>query len=165
MIECDFANSKMQDVLIEGGIKTKCNFKNITILDNVIGIDDDNIISEDENEISFVETLKQLDKNQVLNYDNEEEIIYELQTIYDNKLALIFAKETEEYGEDIWRIMFFVDDNCLLSEIVDSNITSEELYNLLVEFYKSIIKKSEEAGIEFKLLFNTLNKIFSNFTN
>jgi uncharacterized protein YjbI with pentapeptide repeats len=59
ILTCDFSNCKMQDVLFEDTIRSKCDFNNIEIIDNVVGLSQ-NIITENSDK-QFIETVKQLD--------------------------------------------------------------------------------------------------------
>mgnify|MGYP003293219734 CR=1 FL=1 len=156
LINCDFSNSKMQDVLIEGGIKTDCKFNNVKILDNVQGIAD-NVITENTDE-QFIETIKQLDLHNILDYSDPTEIKLE-----SNNIKLFITKEAEEYGDNIWRIMLFVNDEAIMSEEVDSAVSYDELKSVLTSVFVNTVKKLDLPPQEFARTLNTLDKIFEKF--
>jgi hypothetical protein len=146
----------MQDVVIEGGLKSECTFENVEVIDNVHGVVD-NVITENNDE-QFIETLKQLDQHNILDYSDPAEI-----KIETDNIKLFFTKEAAEYGDNIWRIMLFINDECILSETVDSNIPYDELKSELTNVFVSAVKKLDLPSQEFVKTLNILDKIFEKF--
>ena len=148
--------SKMQDVLFEDTIRSECDFKNIEIIDNVNGLAT-NVITENTDE-QFIETIKQLDQHNILDYTDPTEIKIESENV-----KLFFTKEAEEYGNNIWRIMLFVNDECIISEDIETDITYNVLKSTLTEIFVSTVKKLDLPHQEFVKTLNVLDKIFEKF--
>jgi hypothetical protein len=148
--------SKMQDVLFEDTIRSECDFKNIEIIDNVTGLAT-NVITENTDE-QFIETIKQLDQHNILDYTDPTEIKIESENV-----KLFFTKEAEEYGNNIWRIMLFVNDECIISEDIETDITYNVLKSTLTEIFVSTVKKLDLPHQEFVKTLNVLDKIFEKF--
>jgi hypothetical protein len=146
----------MQDVVIEGGLKSECKFENVEVIDNVHGVVD-NVITENNDE-QFIETLKQLDQHGILDYSDPAEI-----KIETDNIKLCFTKEDTEYGDSIWRIMLFINDECIMSEMVDSDIPYDELKSELTNFFVAVVKKLDLPSQEYIKTLNILDKIYEKF--
>jgi hypothetical protein len=146
----------MQDVVIEGGLKSECKFENVEVIDNVHGVVD-NVITENNDE-QFIETLKQLDQHNILDYSDPTEI-----KIETDNIKLFFTKEDTEYGNNIWRIMLFINDECIMSEMVDSDIPYDELKSELTNFFVAVVKKLDLPSQEYIKTLNILDKIYEKF--
>lgn len=156
ILTCDFSNCKMQDVLFEDTIRSNCDFNNIEIIDNVVGLSQ-NIITENSDN-QFIETVKQLDLHNILDYSDPTEIKLE-----SNNIKLFITKEAEEYGDNIWRIMLFVNDETIMSEEVESTVSFDELKSVLTSVFVNTVKKLDLPPQEFAKTLNTLDKIFEKF--
>ena len=146
----------MQDVIIEGGIKSGCKFNNVEVIDNVQGVVD-NVITENADE-QFIETLKQLDQHSILDYSDPSEIKFE-----SNNIKLFITKEAEEYGDNTWRIMLFINDECIMSEDVESTVSYDELKSVLTSVFVNTVKKLDLPQQEFVKTLNILDKTFEKF--
>ena len=146
----------MQDVIIEGGIKSGCKFNNVEVIENVQGVVD-NVITENADE-QFIETLKQLDQHSILDYSDPSEIKFE-----SNNIKLFITKEAEEYGDNTWRIMLFINDECIMSEDVESTVSYDELKSVLTSVFVNTVKKLDLPQQEFVKTLNILDKTFEKF--
>ena len=108
--ECKFNEAVLQEVNFENCSLMTCSFENTKIENDVIGLNekDMNIIHEDTNSsLDETEMLK-------IGFQKDEDGSFSIKDSIDNgpKVELSVAKD-EENGEDVYRIMFFVDDDCL----------------------------------------------------
>ena len=155
LLDCTFEYAKLEDVIIEGGIKSNCNFLNIEPLNNVIGFEDSNIISEENNEL-FIDKFKFYDKTETFDYSDPEELTNQF-----NNVKLIITKESEEYGENVWRIMLLINNENILSETFDGNLQKSKIYDQLVAFYLDANDKINSLGKEYFKELHYLDKLFT----
>lgn len=147
MVYCIFSDSKMQDVVIEGGIKSECNFDNVQILDNVIGVTTNNIISENS-DYKLIQVLKNNDSNNIIDFSDETEVIAK----YGN-VSLIFAEDFKEHNDNIWNVMVFINNESLiLTTISDNECNTTYFINTLETLEIAAIKKFLEE--EYKIYTN-----------
>jgi hypothetical protein len=142
--ECDFTNAKFQDFLLEGGLKTNCNFTNIDLVNNVVGLTDDEnkVISDNskrernlnKNINSF---LKKLNKIDIANNFVKSKYEYSFEI---GDVSLIVVKD-EEVGAKTWRIMVLQNGENIISDTVEENISVIDLQNELKNILISATEK------------------------
>ncbi len=160
-VKCDFTNAVFQDVLLDGGFKSNCIFKDLDIKDNVVGISEEesNIISENNTDKAFEDKIKSIFKHQIKIEDNA----FTVSNSIDDSTVISFtiAKEAEEYGDGIWRVMvgyqwgneFDEFDSCAsdtIDESMDLN-TIKTIIKHVIDIAKKYLNDSALDDVEFAL--------------
>ena len=163
--ECKFNEATLQEVNFENCTIMTSSFENIEIKDKVVGLTekDMNIIHEDANSsLDEAEMLK-------IGFQKDEDQSFSISDSIDNgpKVELAVAKD-EEYGENVYRIMFFVDDDCLLSDTFEE--TENQDYAELSILVKNIlILGNKKVTLEFfegdETKFDLYKKAYSEVKN
>lgn len=126
--ECKFNEAVMQEVNFENCSLMTCSFESTKFNNDVIGLDekDMNIIHEEnKNSLNEDEMLK-------IGFQKEDEDSFLISdSINDGPRVELAVAKDSEYGEKVYRIMFFVDDDCLLSDTFEEGISYEELSMLV----------------------------------
>jgi hypothetical protein len=130
--ECKFDEAILQEVNFEESSIISCSFSNVKIEKDVSGLDEKDlkIIHEEI-------TLNSDDMLQIGFQQDDEETFSIRQTIENGpKVELIIVKDSE-MGNDIWRVMFMVDDESLLSDTFDTKEAAD--FGTIEELAKSIL--------------------------
>ena len=141
--ECKFDEAILQEVNFENCSLMTCSFANAKIQNDVIGLDekDMNIIHE--------EIKSGLDEEEMLQigFQKAEDNSFSISDSIDNgpRVELSIAKD-EEMGGKTYRIMFFVDDDSILSDTFEVGISYEEI-SLLVK--NILIVGNKKVDIDF----------------
>jgi len=162
--ECNFNEVTLQEVNFENCSIITCSFQNANFKNDVIGLnqDDFNIIHEEAS----------LNEEQMTNFGfqkNDDES-FSISSSVDNgpKVSLDIEKESEEYGKNMYRVMFNVDDNCILSDTFEKEESENyEEISLLIKttliFGNKKVKADYFNGDEEK--FNLYQKAYSEVKN
>ena len=115
--ECKFNEAVLQEVNFENCSLMSCSFENAKINNDVIGLDekDMNIIHEETEQLLDDEEMLRLGFQKV---DGGYSIS---DSINGGPTVELSISKDEEYGKDTYRIMFFVDDDCLISDTFDKD--------------------------------------------
>ena len=116
---------------LNGGYKSNCNFTNVNLVNNVIGLDekDLNILNETNEKLN----------NKLLNIGftltDDGEYIIESQVTADSPKVSLVVVEEPDMGEDFYRVMYLINDENILSDTFKLGIDDEIEEALLIIKY------------------------------
>lgn len=130
--ECKFNESILQEVNFEDCSILSCAFNNVKIEKDVSGLKEEDLkVIHEEVELNSDDMLQ-------IGFQQDDEETFSIRQTIENgpKVELIIVKDSE-MGNDIWRVMFMVDDESLLSDTFDTKEAAD--FGTIEELAKSIL--------------------------
>lgn len=132
--KCDFEKANLQNVKFNDCRILDCRWVDVKMAENITGLSDEDLkVIHEGTEIDQPFDLTQMGFEKI--DDHAYEICDQQEGVSAPKICLIVAREPEmsDPTNDVYRVMFEINDECILSETFDvnENVDYEEVYDII----------------------------------